>query len=149
MRQTSPISSNSHNTTSWFARLHYGHERLKQSVHQGMRVPLPKWGQRVMGAIYFCIPIIGGYYVMQWAIGRSHASIGPNGEWLPKKETETKDDDRHQRQQQLPTYGVPLASSDPETQRKNKEKLQRFLRQQFKPQQNNRQKQQEETDATA
>ena len=35
-----------------------------------------------MQLVYPWPVIIGGYYVMQWAIGRSHASIGDRGEKL-------------------------------------------------------------------
>lgn len=124
MRPTPPASN-------FLARLHQGHERLKKTVHEGMRVPLPKWGQRVMGFVYFCTPIIGGYYVMQWAIGRAHQSIGPNGEYLPNKQ-EPVGSLSSTNMAAAPSYGVPLASSDEETQRRNKEKLQRYLRQKLK-----------------
>ena len=123
MRPTPPVSN-------FLARLHQGHERLKKTVHEGMRVPLPKWGQRVMGFVYFCTPIIGGYYVMQWAIGRAHQSIGPNGEYLPNKQEPVGSSTTSTAA--TPSYGVPLASSDEETQRRNKEKLQRYLRQKLK-----------------
>ena len=35
-----------------------------------------------MQFVYPVPVVVGGYYVMQWAIGRSHASIGPRGERL-------------------------------------------------------------------
>ena len=41
-----------------------------------------------MGCIYFSIPVVGGWHVMQWAIGKSHDSIGPKGEKLRIKEVE-------------------------------------------------------------
>lgn len=158
MRQTTPTttatSSNNNNisNTSWIFRIHQGHERIKKAVHEGMRIPLPRWGQRVMALVYFSTPILGGYAVMQWAIGKSHASIGPNGEFLPNRNQPIGQPppprELQQKQQQVPVYGVALASSNEESQRKNKEKLQRFLRQQFK-QQNKQPKQQEETKETS
>eukprot|EP00977_Amphora_coffeiformis_P009748 scaffold2246_cov162-Amphora_coffeaeformis.AAC.7 len=137
MTNSNNNTNNNTNPTNLWTRLHVGHERLKQAVHQGMRVPLPRWGQRVMAFVYFCTPIIGGYYVMQWAISKSHASIGPNGEYLPSqyRNSMTPNDDSPNKTpepattSQQPTYGVRLASSDAESQRKSKEKLQRYLRQ--------------------
>jgi len=52
---------------------------LKNYVHNGFRVPLPPWGRAVMGFVYFSLPVIGGYYVMQWAISKSHEEIGERG----------------------------------------------------------------------
>lgn len=64
------------------------HERLKKYVHTAWRMPLPKWGQFAMGCFYFSVPVIGGWYVMQWAIGKAHKSIGPKGEYLQVKEVQ-------------------------------------------------------------
>jgi hypothetical protein len=33
----------------------------------------------MMSCIYFSIPVVGGWYVMQWAISKSHESIGEKG----------------------------------------------------------------------
>ncbi|CAM9679589.1 unnamed protein product, partial [Heterosigma akashiwo] len=44
------------------------HERLKTRIHN-YRLPLSPAGQKAMGLIYFTIPVVGGYYIMQWAIG--------------------------------------------------------------------------------
>ena len=62
-----------------YMAFHERHERLKNYVHNGFRYPLPKWGRAVMGFVYFSMPIIGGYHVMQWAISKSHESIGVRG----------------------------------------------------------------------
>jgi hypothetical protein len=70
---------------SWIRSISDRNERLKQYVHNGMRYPLPKYGQYIMGLVYFTIPVIGGWYIMQWAISKSHESIGYNGERLPIK----------------------------------------------------------------
>jgi hypothetical protein len=64
------------------------HERLKKYVHTAWRMPLPKWGQFAMGCFYFSVPVVGGWYVMQWAIGKAHKSIGPKGEYLQVKEVQ-------------------------------------------------------------
>ena len=112
MRPTPPASN-------FLARLHHGHERLKKTVHEGMRVPLPKWGQRVMGFVYFCTPIIGGYNVIQWAIGWVR-------EYLPNKQKPVGSLSSTN-MATAPSYGVPLASSDKEIQQRKKEKLQQYL----------------------
>ena len=65
-----------------FQSLHQKHERLKKYVHTAWRVPLPRWGQMVMGMFYFTIPVVGGYHVMQWAISKSHESIGERGTYF-------------------------------------------------------------------
>jgi hypothetical protein len=64
------------------------HQRVKTYVHTAWRMPLPKWGQFAMGCIYFSIPVVGGWHVMQWAIGEAHKSIGPKGEYLEVKEVQ-------------------------------------------------------------
>lgn len=43
---------------------------------QAWRYPLPTWGRYAMGCFYASIPIVGGWYVMQWAISRSVEEIG-------------------------------------------------------------------------
>lgn len=40
------------------------HEALKKRIHS-FRIPLSPTGQRAMGFIYFCIPVVGGYFLMQ------------------------------------------------------------------------------------
>jgi hypothetical protein len=39
----------------------------------------------VIGLVYFCIPIISGYYIMEWAKAQSAINIGINGEKLKDK----------------------------------------------------------------
>jgi hypothetical protein len=46
----------------FFRTIHKRHEALKNYIHNGFRYPLPKWGQYMMGGVYFTIPLIGGYY---------------------------------------------------------------------------------------
>jgi hypothetical protein len=116
------------------------HERLKNYVHNGFRYPLPPWGRNVMGFVYFCIPVVGGYYVMQWAIGRSHRSIGPRGELLKQKEIQGIGDKRVLDNGTLQEVGGPkgilggvkLAVSDAKTQEINNKNLRLFLKQERK-----------------
>mmetsp|Transcript_24076 Transcript_24076/g.75795 ORF Transcript_24076/g.75795 Transcript_24076/m.75795 type:complete len:117 (-) Transcript_24076:330-680(-) len=58
--------------------LHRRHEELKYRIHN-YRLPLSPAGQRFMGFVYFCIPVVGGYYLMQWALEKSEENIGKNG----------------------------------------------------------------------
>jgi hypothetical protein len=57
------------------------HNALKERIH-AFRIPLSPAGQKFMGFVYFTIPIIGGYYVMQWAQSKSIENIGSKGEKL-------------------------------------------------------------------
>ena len=41
-----------------------------------------------MGCFYFTIPVVGGWYVMQWAISKSVDEIGARGEKLQNKQLE-------------------------------------------------------------
>jgi hypothetical protein len=127
------------------------HERLKKAVHEGFRVPLPRWGRWIMGGVYFTLPIFGGYHVMQWAISKSHASIGARGELLPQNRKDVLRavgspstdggevvGDRRPDGRTVGAGGwgggVRLAVSDEETQRRNREKLEKFLKRHLKPQ---------------
>lgn len=44
------------------------HENLKKRIH-AFRLPLSPTGQKVMGFVYFTIPVIVGYYIMQVVYG--------------------------------------------------------------------------------
>ena len=79
---------------SWLRKLSARHERIKEFIHDGFRYPLPKYGQYFMGFVYFSIPVISGWYVMQWAISKSHQSIGYYGENLPSKSVQGVGDQR-------------------------------------------------------
>jgi hypothetical protein len=57
------------------------HEALKKRIHS-FRLPLSAPLRAVMGLIYFSIPVIGGYYIMQAAIGQSEKNLGAHGERL-------------------------------------------------------------------
>jgi hypothetical protein len=123
------------------------HERLKSYIHSGFRYPLPRYGQILMGMVYFTIPVVGGWYVMQWAISKSHHSIGLHGEKLPNrsgiqglgdKRVVVAEDAEHPEVQYHKVGaggwggGVHLAMSDEETQRRNQEKIRKFLKRQRK-----------------
>jgi hypothetical protein len=116
------------------------HERLKHAIHNGFRYPLPRWGRFVMGCIYFSIPVVSGWYVMQWAIHQSHKSIGEHGELLPQKELQGLGDRTvDARGNELKVGGpegwgggVRLAVSDETTQQRNREMLNSFFRKQQK-----------------
>ena len=69
-----------------FSKLGEKHERLKKKIHN-FRIPLSKNGQRVMFFVYFSIPIITGYHVMQWAIGKSEENLGAQGEILKSRKS--------------------------------------------------------------
>jgi len=55
-----------HGMFSFVRSFHEKHERLKKKVHTAWRYPLPTWGRYAMGCLYASIPIVGGWYVMQW-----------------------------------------------------------------------------------
>lgn len=50
------------------------HQRLKERIHS-FRMPLSKRGQVAMNMIYFAIPVVGGYCLMQWAHGRAQVNL--------------------------------------------------------------------------
>jgi hypothetical protein len=61
---------------SFFKRLSERHEALKESIHN-FRMPLSPMGVRIMKVVYFTTPIIGGWYIMQAAIGYSDRNTAP------------------------------------------------------------------------
>lgn len=61
--------------------LHESHEKLKKRIHS-FRIPLSLRGQMIMSVVYFITPVIGGYYIMQWAFKQAEINIGVNGEKL-------------------------------------------------------------------
>jgi len=86
-----------------------------------------------MGFVYFSIPVVGGYAVMQWAIGRSHDSIGERGEKLQEKEVEGVGDtvlvggEQHKIGAGGLGMGVNLAVSNKADQERNKVMLEKFF----------------------
>lgn len=120
-----------------FRTLRQQHERLKTYIHTAFRYPLPPAGRTFMGFVYFTIPVIGGWYVMQWAISKSHDSIGIHGEKLPVKQIQGLGKKIFDDTGELKTVGaggmlggVNLADSDAETQERNRKKLLKFLKRQ-------------------
>lgn len=55
---------------TFFSTLAEKHAALKAKIHAA-RFPLPVYGQRIMGTIYFTLPLIAGYNIMLWTINRS------------------------------------------------------------------------------
>ena len=143
---TSGLPKRSHWLWDGLCTLHQRHERIKTAVHTAWRFPLPPAGRAVMGLVYFTIPVVGGWYVMQWAISKSHDSIGERGELLPIKTVQGIGDKRvvEGRNGEESTEkrvgaggwggGVHLAVSDEETQRRNRRMLNKFLKQQRRKQ---------------
>lgn len=124
--------------------LHLRHERLKHAIHHGWRYPLPPWGQAMMGFVYFCVPLIGGWNVMQWAISKSHESIGVRGEKLEKKRIEGIGDKRRLENGEFQSVGgsgigggVRLAISNETTQAQNRKQLELLFKQEVEKRQRN------------
>lgn len=112
------------------------HEKIKRYVHTAWRVPLPKWGQALMACVYFSVPIVGGWQVMQWAISKSHESIGERGEKLRIKEVKGIGNQAEIGGGVTTVgagglgMGVKLAVSDTEDQSRNKKNLKKFFKMQ-------------------
>jgi len=77
------------------------HTALKERIH-AFRIPLPPAGQKIMGFVYFSIPVIGGYHIMQWAISQSAANLGAQGEKLSASNAA----DQHRLQSQRVLKGI-------------------------------------------
>jgi hypothetical protein len=134
---------------NWFFQglheINQRHERLKNFVHNGMRYPLPPWGQKVMGCAYFTIPIIGGYYIMQWAISKAPKELQMDQHGIQKGEVYGNTRIVQGGQEQRVGAGgwgggVKLAVNDAETQERSSKSLKRYMRQLKRE----RQKQQQE-----
>jgi hypothetical protein len=87
-----------------------------------------------MGCVYFTIPIVGGWQVMQWAIGRAHDSIGEKGEKLRIKEVQgigdqtVLDGETKRIGAGGVGLGVKLAISDEQDQERSKKMLAKLLK---------------------
>ena len=126
---------------NWLYELHQRHERLKHFVHNGMRYPLPPWGQKVMGLVYFSIPVFLGYHVMQWAISKAPTAIEmEEQEGVYGNKRVTKDGREILVGAGGWGGGVNLATNDAETSERSSESLKRYMRQ-LKRQQQRQQKQ--------
>ena len=71
---------------AFFRNLSARHTALKEHIH-AFRIPLPPMGQKVMMLIYSSIPVIGGYYIMQWAQERAVVNLGKHGENMRNTES--------------------------------------------------------------
>ena len=90
-RRTSPFSreglsfhvfaGESMNIVDMMRDLSRRHEELKYRIHN-FRMPLSPAGQRFMAFVYFCVPIVGGYFIMDWATSQAEKNLGKNGEKL-------------------------------------------------------------------
>jgi len=121
----------------YIQRLSEAHERLKHRIHNGWRYPLPPWGRAVMGGVYCSIPVVSGWYIMQWAISKAHENIGEQGEKLKIKEIEGIGDRRYDNDGSLKKVGddgfsVKLAVSSEKNQRQNSEMLEAMFRKERK-----------------
>jgi hypothetical protein len=119
------------------ASLHERHERLKNYVHDGFRYPLPPWGRAVMGVVYFSLPLIAGYHIMNWSDRQAAARVGLRGENLAVKDVQGLGDQTVTSVGGLVKVGgggwgggVRLAVSNAKVQQDNKEALEKFFRQQ-------------------
>ncbi|KAL3756956.1 hypothetical protein ACHAWU_007335 [Discostella pseudostelligera] len=117
---------------------HERHEYIKHKVHTAWRYPLPRWGQFAMGCFYFSVPVVGGWYVMQWAISKSVDEIGERGEKLQNKQVQgfgnkTVIDGREETIGAGGKFGgVHLAMSDASTQDRNRAMLEALFRKERK-----------------
>lgn len=59
--------------------VHDRHERLKHRVHS-YRLPLSPRGRFLMGCVYFSLPIILGYNIMQFTNRQAQENVGARGE---------------------------------------------------------------------
>jgi len=60
------------------------HEDLKKRIHS-FRIPLGPTGRRIMGVVYFSIPVVLGIQIMNWAQAQAIKNLGENNEILKAK----------------------------------------------------------------
>lgn len=63
------------------------HEALKKRIH-GFRYPLSPFYLKVAQVVYFTIPVVIGYYIMEWSTAQSVKNLGEHGELMRKKAAE-------------------------------------------------------------
>jgi len=103
-----------------------------------------------MGCFYFTIPVVGGWYVMQWAISKSHDEIGLRGEKLQHKQLQgygdkTVIDGRDEKVGAGGRFGgVHLAVSDSNTQQNNKMMLESMFKKERRKRNKDKQQQKNE-----
>lgn len=111
-----------------------------------------------MGAFYASVPIVGGWFWMQWAISKSHESIGPKGEKLLTENNNNNEENKNLISNGGDTIirdgesiqigaggylgGVRLAKSSEQDQIQSKENLERFFQKLQKQQKRNKKKKQ-------
>lgn len=64
---------------SFAQRVHQGHERLKDRIHNGWRYPLPPWGRFLMGCVYFSLPMLVGYPAWLFVQAKAKQNLGEHG----------------------------------------------------------------------
>uniref|UniRef100_A0A7R9U3Q2 Uncharacterized protein n=1 Tax=Pinguiococcus pyrenoidosus TaxID=172671 RepID=A0A7R9U3Q2_9STRA len=92
-------------------QLHERQENLKHRIHN-FRMPLSPAGQRFMGFVYFCIPVIGGYYIMQWAQRQAEKNLGKHGEKLRKHLAEEEDLERRRAARDAARFAATVRLED-------------------------------------
>ena len=59
------------------------HEELKKRIHN-FRIPLSPRQIQVAKVVYFSVPVVAGYFIMEWAQEQSRLNLGEHGEKLVK-----------------------------------------------------------------
>ncbi|KAL7564180.1 hypothetical protein ACA910_021037 [Epithemia clementina (nom. ined.)] len=147
--------------------LHERHERLKRFVHEGLRYPLPPWGQNVMKGVYFTIPLIAAFYLLERTLKHIDENTRQRSEELLKYQlNKNKSNNGTESDPEASPNdfikgntrivgdteqrvgaggwggGVRLAVNDPETEKRNQRKIRKYLRK-LKQEHEKRQKQQQ------
>lgn len=60
------------------------HEALKKRIHN-FKYPLSPFYLKVVQGVYFTIPIVIGYYIMEWSTAQSVKNLGARGELMKQK----------------------------------------------------------------
>jgi hypothetical protein len=69
-------------------RLLEAHARLKKRIHS-FRAPIKsKAGLFAMGCVYLSVPVVAGYFVMEWSNGAARRNLGEHGELLLARKRE-------------------------------------------------------------
>jgi len=61
---------------------------LRQRIHS-FRIPLSVSGQRFMGFVYFMIPVVFGYFILDWNLRVSERKLNEYRKSLPEPSMET------------------------------------------------------------
>ena len=57
------------------------HEELKKRIHN-FRMPLSKRGIFVAKCVYLTVPVVSGYFIMEWSQERARENLGLTGEHM-------------------------------------------------------------------